>query len=609
MKKRNVRVVALLIVLCVAACIFAFVKINSDRSNINQSRRDEGRRETGAIFEELDEGLIGPGASASTEISTEEKTNQLLIGSIEGNVNNPVSDEVQVVRKVAIPQAVIIGDGDAASFYDNDEFSSVIPVDIDSFAKKDIPESYDSRNVNGKRFVSEVQNQGYSYLCWAFSSLGAVEGDILSHHDNISYKDLNLSEKHIAYYNMHRAEGSLGGLIDDDYRELVNADNNANDWKMDYDTGYISCGGVMDYCISLLTAWKGPVAEKGTDAFESIFGSTYVFTDNTSKPSDAYCSEYHVQGAYEIPGNIQNNTLIKQMVMEHGAVAIGVTSSEKYFKNHNSNLYSTFDGEKAKTADHEVLIIGWDDNYSASNFRLTPEGDGAWICKNSWGENSGEGGFFYLSYYDETAAVSSAIAYDVAAPGDDNWFDNNYQAAGFMTNIVSCMDDEKNSVYALSGSVNPYGMLYEAASSEKLKAVGLLGIDMYQQYEISIYVDPPMSDKEVYLKDANPVLTEKVSAISGGFHTFELEEDIPLSKGYKFFILVRPVTSSRLVFEQKQDSIGEANFDEWQNFTGNVRNSYAASGCSYYISDDAKAMTRQDDKDFFVKAYTVDAMD
>ena len=75
-------------------------------------------------------------------------------------------------------------------------------------------------------------------------------------------------------------------------------------------------------------------------------------------------------------------------------------------------------------------------------------------------------------------------------------------------------------------------------------------------------------------------------------------------EGDTFFVLVKPVTEGRLVFEQAGEMTGEANYDEWHNLTGNIHNSYSASGCSYYISDDGKSMVRQDDKDFFIKAYT-----
>ena len=596
--KRNFGIIALLIpslIVSMSGC--------GASSGSGSARRDGG----GGTDEDL--ALVTGDETGNTESTADssfaEETDTPIIESIIlENANRPVADNVQTVRKVLLPEAVTMGEGDAGAFYGNEDFKDVAPTDISSFSEEDVPEKYDSRDVNGINYITTVEDQGYSYLCWTFACIGAVESDILKHHDNITNADIDLSEKHLAYYNMHKALGARDGYLDDDYRELVNADGDNNDWIFDYDTGYISVGGVSDYCINLLPAWKGPVDEVGGDAFNSVYGSANLFTDNTSKPSEAYGGKYHVQGAINVPGNIGNSLMLKQMIMEHGSVTIGVNASSKFFKDHSSTLYSTFDGEQAKTADHEVLVIGWDDNYSADNFRIRPEGDGAWLCKNSWGKVSGKDGCFYLSYYDETAAISNATAYEVALEGDEDWYDNNYQVAGFFTNVVSALEDEKNMVSALSASTNPYGVFYKALGNEKLKAIGFLSLDLYQQYEIEIYLNPTEEEGSISFDKDSPALVQKISSISGGYHTFELDKEIELLEGDTFFVLVKPVTEGRLVFEQAGEMTGEANYDEWHNLTGNIHNSYSASGCSYYISDDGKSMVRQDDKDFFIKAYT-----
>ena len=304
---------------------------------------------------------------------------------VEEVANAPVTDEVKAVNKLIIPEAVITEAGDVAAFYNNEDYRDVVPVDAGSFDKAELPVRYDSRDYEGNRYVTVVEDQGYSYLCWTYACMGAIESDLLKHHKDIDYRDIDLSEKHLAYYNMHKAPGSENGYIDDDYRELVNADNVANAWVFDYDTNYIAVGGVTDCCISILTAWKGPVEESGDDAFKSLYGSSYLFTDNGDKPSDAYDSIYHVQGVYQVRSDLDHNLMVKQMVMEHGAATVGVNADSQYFKDHSGKLYSSFGGQQAETANHEVLIVGWDDEYSASNFRETPPGDGAWICRNSWG--------------------------------------------------------------------------------------------------------------------------------------------------------------------------------------------------------------------------------
>ena len=520
--------------------------------------------------------------------------------------NNIVSYNAEKVEVVLLPEAIMIGDGNPGSFYGNNEFSDVIPTDIHSFSTEEIPTKYDSRNVDGKSYVTSVKDQGYTYLCWTYAALGAVESDILTHYPEYSSNELNLSEKHLAYYNMHKAEGSVNGYIDDDYREFVNADNEEGAWIFDYDTNYIATGGVADFVISLLTAWKGPVYDKNDDAFTSIYGEKYLFEDNGNVPSPAYSSAFHVQNVNEISAGISNNTQIKQLIMEHGSVTAGICAEDKFWTGRNLSLYSDFNGEEIPTADHEVLIVGWDDEYSKNNFKIAPPDDGAWICRNSWGSKSGESGYFYLSYYDETTGINNVAAYDVAIKGDKDYYDNNYQAAGFITYMVSTLEDSDNYVTTYSASKNPYGMLYSASSEETLKAIGLMGLETYQQYEFDIYVNPDRDNDKISISDLeNPDISFKGSAISGGYHTFELPEDVKLAAGDDFFVLVKPYTSGRLVFEKCVDETGKPNYDEWDNLTGSVHNCYNASGCSYYISEDGMSMKKQNDKDFFVKAYTV----
>ncbi len=602
--KKVIIICAIAAVLAVGVIFLLGQRRGSDTPS-NPTRRDGG----GAVVSGDEDLAALDGGRTDGNVYQQERDekneSQLPNSIIEGNVNNPICEDVQVVRKISLPEAVTMGEGDIGAFYSSEEFADVIPVDIKTFSGTDIPEKYDSRDVNGRSYVTDIEDQGYTYLCWTYSALGAVESDILSHHDNIEATDIDLSEKHLAYYNMHRAEGSRQGLIDGDYRILENAEGEENAWIFDYDTGYVSVGGVTDFVISLLTAWKGPVDEKGDDAFTSMYGSSFIFTDNGSKPSDAYQGQYHVQGVNEIPSKATSSTMIKQMVMEHGGATIGVRADDRFWKNHCRTLNANYGGGTVEIPNHEVLIIGWDDNYDASNFRIVPEGNGAWLCKNSWGTGNGDGGYFYLSYYDETSLNSNSVVYDVAVKGDDNWYDNNYQAAGFLSRVESCLDDSLNTVYAYSASSNPYGMLYEAESDETLSAIGIMSIDMYQQYDVDIYINPKDDDESISFEGQGPPdLSQKFSAISGGYHTFELEEPLELAAGDEFLILIKPATSGRLVFEQQDDIISGPNYDEWKNLTGNIHNIYSASGRSYYISDDGKSVERQGDKDFFVKAYT-----
>ena len=57
--------------------------------------------------------------------------------------------------------------------------------------------------------------------------------------------------------------------------------------------------------------------------------------------------------------------------------------------------------------------MGWDDSYPASNFATTPPGNGALLVRNSWGTSWGQGGYFWLSYYDSVCPTESVAFYGV----------------------------------------------------------------------------------------------------------------------------------------------------------------------------------------------------
>ena len=67
---------------------------------------------------------------------------------------------------------------------------------------------------------------------------------------------------------------------------------------------------------------------------------------------------------------------------------------------------------------HDVVIIGWDDDYPKEKFASAPESDGAFLCINSWGETFGDGGFFHVSYEDSRIAEVLANAPTLELAGD-----------------------------------------------------------------------------------------------------------------------------------------------------------------------------------------------
>ena len=107
----------------------------------------------------------------------------------------------------------------------------------------------------------------------------------------------------------------------------------------------------------------------------------------------------HVQNVIFIKRNSYlDNDGIKDAILRYGGVVTGMLYSSDYLR--GSSYYYT----GSTYTDHSVVIVGWDDNYSRNNFEITPPGDGAFIVKNSWGDEWADNGYFYVSYYDRKFA-------------------------------------------------------------------------------------------------------------------------------------------------------------------------------------------------------------
>ena len=123
------------------------------------------------------------------------------------------------------------------------------------------------------------------------------------------------------------------------------------------------------------------------------------------KYEDGLSAAVHLQDAVII--NERDYSQIKQLIMQYGAVQSAIYSQpdirslSAYYNEENAAYYYP----ESQECNHDIDIIGWDDTYPKENFVTEPEKDGAFICKNSWGADFGQNGFFYISYEDPNIGV------------------------------------------------------------------------------------------------------------------------------------------------------------------------------------------------------------
>jgi hypothetical protein len=109
--------------------------------------------------------------------------------------------------------------------------------------------------------------------------------------------------------------------------------------------------------------------------------------------------------------DIPNDVAAIQTAVLNGPVATTFTVYDD-FGSYGSGCY---DHEDTESINHAVAIVGWDNN------KCGP-GDGAWLCKNSWGTWFGDlGGYFWIKY--GAAAVGTATQQVFYYPGDNVVYD------------------------------------------------------------------------------------------------------------------------------------------------------------------------------------------
>lgn len=467
----------------------------------------------------------------------------------------------------------------AKYLYDNAQENVVKQIPV-ATSERSFPEKFDLRDQG---YVTPVKLQNPWGTCWGFAAIAACESSILSEMGK-TYEEtrLDLSEHHLTYFS----------------RTYLNDESNQKDEgvHMFDEKEALDTGGYLFTASSLFSSGIGPVQEeiipyrgKNSKTVHSGFSNEYYSaTDDWTIPADyKFVTQFNLvesnilnsPAVYDFAEGMDEDDIdnreksyvgydadatatIKEELMAGRAVSIAYSADTfqpaqlklgqigKYLNvNDNKWTHYTFDGG---TPNHAVTIVGWDDSIKSTDFldhsndkygdglAHQPEGDGAFIIKNSWGaetedfpnnyawgikdENGKATGYFYLSYYDRSIMLPESFRFDVTERENNSCMVDqyDYMPERYTQGWADCDGLQMANIY----EVEDDGYITEVACQTNSENVSTT----YQIYLLDEDAKTP--------DDGELVVTTSDDYVHAGFHKKSLDNPVHMKKGQRYSVIV-----------------------------------------------------------------------
>lgn len=481
---------------------------------------------------------------------------------------------------------------------------------IPSSALKEYPASFDLRSVDfnndGKKenYVTDVKFQNPFGSCWSFGSIAAAETSILTDLKQEAIVDdkntIDLSEHHTAWFvytpmpegDVQEGEGlysMVEGVYDNPSLKLSSGSTQfaagsvwASGMGVVQEPDFESTEGIealLNYHgkerITTTTSKGYPIYSKEDDwsIDESLrFKQTYMLENSICLPEPLY---FNKDGSMDLDYCELVSKSYKEQLMNGRALVVGFQADSyspdspgRVAKYINTDTYAHYTYEP-KTQNHSVCIVGWDDNYSKTNFLNKvqyvingvpafdkdgkpimkdvpqPPKDGAWIVKNSWGslDSISDGlninkwgvngsGYFYLSYYDMSLGSVQAFDFDVT------------------NKIKGDLGEYAIDEYDLMPNENPHnietnfpvveGNVFTAEQNEIVKYVSCVSTEHNEEMTFDFY---NFVDEKIDVD--HPILEFKKQFDYKGIHVVQLPTTIALNKDQKIAVAITQKSGSK----------------------------------------------------------------
>ncbi len=438
----------------------------------------------------------------------------------------------------------------------------------------------------------KVRNQMDTNECWAFASTGVLE-------TNLALKDKLASKTPVTYdySEQHMAYATSRAMF-------KNNQINENGF-----TKTIAEGGNIFHAIAYLTNGNGAVTEE-----QVPFTNTQGLIDISEIQNKNVVTTLFDTVQFETPKTEEQKQAVMEEMKEHisnyGGIYAGIHGAKLLSDNYNNKTGAIYCSDSEESPmDHAVTIIGWDDTYNKDNFneKHQPKNNGAWIIKNSWGEEQKENlqelkenlynqyeelfnsknidspekipDGFVKSLYEEMFGEGKVSIKDneiIVEIGDKGYMYISYEDVNVYTNLygiqkASATKDYDN-IYqhdvlgayngiVVTGNENVYVANVFKRDPSKKEKIDKVAIETYQGYTCEVYVNPNGSDKSLNNLKKVQLAEGNNEDIEPGYHTLEFAEPIELTSD-TFVVAVKFIASENKKVISTESKVEDTNWSE-----------------------------------------------